>query len=289
MPDPLKFQVRLDQVAQHVDVSPGGEIILRGSYTSRHDGSVVDAATTTWPAGAPGGGSVDAGGLLDLDAGGLHVSSRDATTHEIHAIATGKVAPACAAAGVEAPCLAIRTLPQARSRLITAKEWVDSLDGAIVVEVPNPVVPPVDPSVVPYLQGMAAIVGVGLLATLGWVAQRRRARSPAGQLLALANRVRAKLKTADAVLAAPLAPTLDTALRAVRGRRIDASSAEGRRIAEVLRRVELRIDDAHAQARAEEEQEAADELVREVESALEAADEVSAAARRAGYRPQPPR
>lgn len=280
MPDPLTFPLRLDQVARHVDVRPGGEIVLKGSFTSRRDGSTVDAATTTWPGDAPGGGSVDTGGLLDLEAGGLHVTSRDPATHEVHAIATGKPAPACDAAGVAAPCLALRTLPQARSRLLTAREWIDSLDGGIVVEIPNPVIPPVAPSAVPYLQGAAALIGAGVLAWIGWTARRRRAESPAGQLLALADRVRAKLRTTDQVLAAPLAPSLDAALRALKGRRIDATSAEGKRVAEVLRRVELRIDQATLQARAEEEQQAADELVREVESALEAADEVSAAARK---------
>jgi hypothetical protein len=89
------------------------------------------------------------------------------------------------------------------------------------------------------------------------------------------------VKTADVVLAAPLAKALDAALRAVRSRRIDPSSTEGQRIAEVLRRVELRIEAATAQARAEEEQQVADELVQEIESALEAADEVSVAARKA--------
>ena len=280
MPDPLKFSLRLDQVAQHVDVQPGGEIILRGALTSRRDGSIITADTTTWPAGAPGGGSVDAGGLLDLEGGGLHMTSRASPT-EVHAIATGKAAPACAAAGVEAPCLVLRTLPLARSRLITTQEWITSLDGALVVEIPDPVLPPVAPSVAPYLQGAAALVGVGLMAWIGWTARRRRAQSPAGQLLALADRVSAKLRTTDAVLAAPLAPTLEAARKALKDRRVDASSVEGKRVAEVLRRVELRIDAVTAQARAEEEQEAADELVREIESALEAADEVSATARKA--------
>jgi len=281
MPEPLKFPLRLDQVAQHVDVQPGGKLILRGSLTSRRDGSVVTADTTTWPAEAPGGGSVDAGGLLDLEGGGLHMTSR-VTPTEVHAIATGKAAPACAAAGVEAPCLVLRTLPQARTRLITTQEWVSSLDGAIVVEIPDPVLPPIAPSMMPFLLGAAALAGGGLLGWLGLTARRRRAASPGGQLLALANRVRAKLRTADPVLAAPLAPSLEAALRALKGRRIDASSVEGKRVAEVLRRVELRINAATEQARAEEEQAAADELVREVESALEAADEVSAAERRAG-------
>lgn len=274
MADPLTFPLRLDQAAQHVDVSPGGEIIFKGSFHSARDGSIVDAATTTWPADAPGGGSIDTGGILDLAGGGWHVTSRDPVSHEVHAIATGEEAPACAASGVQAPCLALRTLPQARSRLITNDQWRSSLKGALMVEIPAPPVVAVAPSVVPYLQGAAVLVGVALIGAVGWSVRRRRASSPAGQMLALANRVRAKLRTADAVLAAPLASGIEAALRAVKERRIDATSAEGKRVADVLRRVELRIDTSHAQARAEEEQQAADELVREVESALEAVDEV---------------
>jgi hypothetical protein len=45
----------------------------------------------------------------------------------------------------------------------------------------------------------------------------------------------------------------------------------------VLRRVGTRIDDSIKEARAAEEQEAANELVQEMESALEAADEVKRA------------
>jgi hypothetical protein len=272
------IRLDLNRAATPVDVQPGQRIILRGSFTSAHDGSVIDAATTTWPEGAPGGASIDAGGLIDWEAGGWHVTKRDVALHEVHAVATGDTAPACAAAGVGAPCMPLRTLPQARSRLITTTEWVDSLKGAITVEIPAPPLVAVAPSSVPYLQGAAVLLGLGLVAAVGWTVQRRRARSPAGQLMALADRVRAKLKGADPVLAAPLAPAVDAAVAAVKRRRVDPGSKEGLRVAEALRRIEVRIE---AQAAAEQEQ-AADDLVREVESALEAADEMTPAARRVG-------
>jgi hypothetical protein len=270
------FRLDLSRAATSVEVQPGQSVILRGSFTSAHDGSVIDAATTTWPEGAPGGASIDAGGLIDWEGGGFHVAKRDVSTHEVHAVVTGDPAPACAAAGVAAPCLPVRTLPQARSRLITNKEWVDSLKGAILVEIPAPPLVAVAPSTVPYLQGAAALLGLGLVAAVGWTVARRRARSPAGQLLSLADRVRAKLKGADPVLAAPLAPAVDAAVAAVKRRRVDPASKEGLRVAEALRRIEVRIE---AQEAAEKEQ-AADDLVREVESALEAADEMAPAARR---------
>ena len=64
-----------------------------------------------------------------------------------------------------------------------------------------------------------------------------------------------------------------SALRAIDEQRVDPSSKEGKRVMDVLRRVDTQIDATAATARAEQEQEAADELVHEVESALEAAAE----------------
>lgn len=273
-------KLSLDQLVQHVDVPPGGEIVLRGTYFCDRDASVIDAVTTTWPAETPGGASIDPGGFVDLEGGGFHMTRRDPLTHEVHAIATGDASPACATAGVQSPCLPLRLVQLAQRRMITLPELKASLKaGELAVEVPDTVLPPVSPGAAPYLQGAAVLLGLGALASLGLAAQRRRARSPAGQLLALAGRVRAKLKTADPIVAAPVAPALETALSALKQRRIDATSAEGQRVAEVLRRVELRLDASVARARADEEQQAADELVQEIESALEAADEVSLAQR----------
>ncbi|EYF02319.1 MYXO-CTERM sorting domain-containing protein [Chondromyces apiculatus] len=266
----------LDQAATPIAASPGQEVVLKGVFVSKHDGSMIDAATTTWPKDAPGGASVDSGGLVDWEAGGLHMNSRDPVTHEVHAIVTGDAAPACSAAGVSAPCLVLRTLPQARSRLITSREWVDSLNGRISIEVPEPALVAVAPSTVPYLQGAAVLLGVALLGALAWTVHRRRARSAAGQLLALADRVRTKLKAADPVLAATLTPAVESAAQAVRKRRVAPESREAQRVAEALRRVEQRIEAASAA----EEQQAADELLQEVESALEAADEMVPAPRR---------
>jgi hypothetical protein len=285
MPEPIA--VCLTSAATHVDVEPGGEIILRGSFTSTYDGATVDAVTTTWPADAPGGASIDSGGLIDLAGGGFHMTSRDAVKHEVHAIATGEAAPACAELGVAAPCLPLRLLPQARSRLMTVGDWKTSLKGGgpgtpgcFAMEVPSQVIA-IAPSTTPYLQAAGVALGIAAVVALGWVIQRRRSASPLGQLQALAKRVQAKLRTADSVLAAPLVPAINAAIRAVGERRVDASSAEGRRVMTVLKRVEAQIDETAAKARAEAEQEVADELVREMESALEAADEASAIGPRA--------
>lgn len=276
-----RLSIRLDRLAQPVDVKPGGEIVLRGSFKSTYDGSTIDAKTTTSPAEAPGGASVDSGGLIDFDGGGFHVTSRDPVTHEVHAVATGDSGAACAAFGVTSPCLPLRVRRQAQSRLLTDSAWIESLKGGIEVEIaaPPPVPSPAAEAVsvvVPWLGVGAALLAVAAAGFLGWNIKKRRAASPTGQLLTLAARVREKLKRADAVVAAPLAPAIDAALRALRERRVDASSIEGKRVMAVLVRVDARLDDSVAQARAEEEQQAADELVREVESALEAVDEANA-------------
>jgi hypothetical protein len=285
MPEPIA--VCLTSAATHVDVEPGGEIILRGSFTSTHDGATVDAATTTWPADAPGGGSIDSGGLIDLAGGGFHLTSRNPVTHEVHAIATGEAAPACSELGVAAPCLPLRLLSQARTRLMTVNDWKATLKGGgpgtpgcFSMEVPSQVIA-IAPSTTPYLQAGGVAFGIAAVAALGWVIHRRRSASPLGQLQALAKRVQAKLRTADSVLAAPLVPAINAAIRAASEKRVDASSAEGRRVMTVLKRVEAQIDETTAKARAEAEQEVADELVREMESALEAADEASAIGARA--------
>jgi hypothetical protein len=281
MTEPLLSNVSLAQPALHVDVTPGGEIVLRGSFSSKFDGSVVDAATTTWPAGAPGGAAIDAGGLLDFEAGGFHVTSRDPVRHEVHAVATGDVGAACAALHVQSPCLPVRLQPMALSRLMTVADWNASLIGpreGLALEVVAPPIYAPPPAAVPYLAITGAVLALGLAITLVFRRKKQFAASPAGRLLALADRVRAKLDRADAVVAAPLAPALDTALRALRAQRIDATSTEGLRVRAALEKVELRIDASEKQSRAEKEQEAADELVREFESALEAADEATLAA-----------
>jgi hypothetical protein len=268
----------LDRAAVHVDVDPGGEIILRGSLRSMRDGSIVDAATTTWPDGAPGGGSVDVGGLVDLDAGGFHLVSRDPVAHVVHAIATGDAAPACAAAGVAAPCLPLRVLSQARSRLLMTNEWVSTLQGGIALEVTAP------PTYAPAAAAAsrmgptaALLAGIVALAAVGAAlarARKRRQRSPLGRLLDLGRKVQEELLRADPIVAAPLAPAVARAMKRLREARLDASSAEARRVEAVLERVRVRLADKRARVEQSEREAEADALVREVESALEAAEEI---------------
>lgn len=276
-PAPAPQKLRLDLPAIPVQVEPGGEIVLKGAFHSKHDGSIIDAVTTSWPAGAPGGPSIDAGGLFDLEAGGFHMTSRDPVTHEVHAVAKGEPGQTCSALGVASPCLPLRLQKQAVSRLMTVADWSRSLEdggGVVSMTVLNPPAYAPPPAAVPYVWGAFGLLVLGVAGAAGARFRRRRAASPAGQLLALGKRVQDKLGHADAVLSAPLAPAVATALRVLKDRRVDASSAEGQRVAAVLARVEARLDASVHEARAEEEQRAADDLVHEMESALEAADEV---------------
>ena len=183
MPEPTA--VCLTTAATHVAVRPGEEIILRGSFYSKHDGATIDAATTAWPAEAPGGASVDSGGLIDFAGGGFHVTSRNPATHEVHAVATGDPAPLCAQAGVQAPCLPLRLLPLARARFMTVNDWSATLvggpqSGCLAMEVPAHVLPPVPPGAERYLQVTGAALGIAAVVGLAWVIQRRRASSPPG-------------------------------------------------------------------------------------------------------------
>lgn len=273
------MKLALDRIVQPVQVEPGGEVVLRGSFTSTHDGTTIDAATTQWPADAPGGSSVDAGGLVDFDAGGFHMTSRDPKTHEVHAIATGEPGAACAAAHVASPCLVLRHAPLARSRLITIDDWAGSLKGGIETEVVG--APAYAPAVglfeKPAVQG---VLGLGVLAAIGaviWTIRRRAKLSPAGQLKDALARVKTKMKGADAALSASLAPAVARVADVLAQRKVDPSSKEGVRIADVLKRVEARIDETNVRGKEAAEQEAADELVAELEGAMEAADEAMSA------------
>ena len=249
---PVAIPLRLDTPAIPIETIPGGEIILRGSFHSKLDGSTVDAATTTWPKENPGGASIDAGGLVDFQAGGFHVTSRDAQTHEVHAVATGDSAPACAALGVTSPCLPLRLREPAQKRLLTQNEWVQSLKGGITVEVLSP--PVYAPAVAasrPYVPFLAA----------------------AAAFLALARRVHGKAQGADPTLAAPLVPALAGALQRLEKGAVDPTSPEGTKIRVMLEKVETRLEEESQKARSQREQEITEELAREVDIAFQAAEE----------------
>src|SRR5262245_23021168 len=108
MPENTARPLPLEGPPLHVNVQPGAEIVLKGSFHSTYDGTTIDAATTTWPKEAPGGAGVAPSGLVDLEAGGFHLKSRDPVSHEVHAVYTGKGGEACAALHSAPPCLPLR-------------------------------------------------------------------------------------------------------------------------------------------------------------------------------------
>ncbi|MBK8256427.1 MAG: hypothetical protein IPK82_27630 [Polyangiaceae bacterium] len=261
-----------------LNIRPGGEVVLTGTCYLSHDGSTIDAATTHWPKEKPGGASVDPVGLVDHAASGLSLSSRDLEKHEYHYVFGGEASPACRAAGIEGACIVPSTMKLAIDRGIPSAEFLQKLKGAqgcLVAEVPAPTVADVAKPAFPFLAVALGVVGAGTVAFFALRARKRSLESPAGQLLALAKRVQAKVAGADVVTAAPLARAVEIAMRALKGGRVDPSSPEGARVQAVLLRVETALDNKQKQERAEEEKKAADELVAEVESALEAAEEAA--------------
>jgi len=274
MSAPTITKIDIKVPVRPINAQVGTEIVLRGSFTSKHDGSVIDAATTSWPKDAPGGASVDPIGLIDFDGGGLHMTSRDIEKHEVHAIVTDKGGEACTAAGVSSPCLVLNN-QLAIKRLLVQQDFRNTLNGTMELEVPQALVPPIiPPPAIPYLQIAAGILVGGILAMGAWRWKKGKDLSPEGQLLALSRKVMAQLERADQVIAAPLKPTVDAAVKAIREKRVEASSKEGQRVADALRRVNERLETTAKEERAAKEQEAADELLREMESALEAAEEM---------------
>lgn len=274
MADPTIIKVDLNVPILPISAAPGTEVIFRGSFISRHDGSNIDAASTSWPKDAPGGESVDPIGLIDLNGGGLHMTSRDIAKHEVHAVVTDAPGQACSAAGISSPCLVLNS-QIATKRLLGMRDMMSTMNGSMTIEVPPPLAPPVvPPAALPFLQIVLAVCMVGLFGFVGWRWKRGKDSSPEGQLLALSRKVMAQLHKADQVVAAPLKPTVDAAVKAILEKRVDAGSKEGQRVAEALRRVNERLETTAREEKAAKEQEAADELLREMESALEAAEEM---------------
>lgn len=280
MPEPppaTQIALSLDRAATPVHVAPGNEIVVKGSYTSTFDGSVIDASATTFAGGQPGSASVDQGGLIDFAGGGFHITSRDPITHEVHAVATGEGAPACAAVGVAGPCLPMRTMKLAQSRLMSSAEFSRTLKGGLQATM---IAPPAYAPVTTAARSNAPAIGLFLallLAVIGAVlfsrARRQRAASPRGQLLALASAVREKARRANPIIAAPLTPAIDAALSSLEGGKIDPSSPQGQRVRVVLERVATRLDEAQSKLKEQSEKAEADDLVRELDVALEAAEE----------------
>jgi hypothetical protein len=207
--------------------------------------------------------------------------SRNPDTHEVVAVVTGEDGKVCKTLGVKSPCLVTRTIPLSRTRLQTVADLSASMVGGITIRYAAPPPPPAPPVLTPVRDflvhpatiasgALGVVVGVGALA---WVVRRRQRLSAEGQLKLLTARVREKLATADAALVATLGPALERVVTSVRKKKLDAGSAEAERVRAVLLRIESSIDDSRRKKERAEQQAVADELVLEMEAAVEAAEE----------------
>src|SRR5579871_1284963 len=120
----------LDRVTA-LALDPGASVVVHGLVTTSVDGSAFDAAMQ-WDGLSPGASR--AGGLFDLEAGGLRVAVQHPETHEYVLASTGTAGAACAAAGAPSPCLVPRLAALAHERLRTQAELAGTLSGGVELE-----------------------------------------------------------------------------------------------------------------------------------------------------------
>jgi hypothetical protein len=169
-----------------VDLPPGGELVVRGAVRTSFDGAVFDAATRTDTL-ADGSLSTRAGGLFDLEAGGLRVASLVPSAHEVHLVATGADAPACAALGLKGACLVPRSNALAHERLMTRAEFLASLSGSLQADALAPTPPSLARA---YAADIGILLAIGVLAMFAAIfvrALRNRRSSAFGQVEAAAR------------------------------------------------------------------------------------------------------
>ena len=204
------------------DVTPGEEIVLKGTLRTSFDGTVYDAITRTDL--RPDGPVTRRGGLFDPESSGFHVTSHDAAKHEVHLVATGASGQACAAAGMAAPCLIPRIAEAAHERLLTESEFKATLVGHLTADLPEAPPPAVAPA---RVAGSAtSLVGffLALLALVGLFVAKRQ--EPMSAVKRAASRALSEIKgdRAFATLRAKIdalllhAEKLDAARRTTEGR-----------------------------------------------------------------------
>ena len=203
---------------QPIALDPNGEITLKGTIHSHHDGAVLDAMTSTTRSAS--------GGLLDVEAGGLRVVWRDPEQHQYRVAATGAAGAACQLAEVASPCLVPRTLELAQARLLTVDDFARSLAGEVTVECPGPAGMGSRLAMLARAPWEYQLVATAPLIALGgwfWLRRcRRRVRTPAEQIAQTAAKLMRRLRQGDPVhqrLLAPIASLVDHAHRLERERR----------------------------------------------------------------------
>ena len=114
---------------QPVDLDGSATLSVSGVLRSSHDGSLIDATTSR----AGDDGPAQAGGFLEVEAGGLRVVWRDLDRHVFRLVATGRTGALCAAAQVASPCLVPRLGALAQERLLGVRQFARTLTGAPVL------------------------------------------------------------------------------------------------------------------------------------------------------------
>jgi hypothetical protein len=117
---------------------------------------------------------------------------------------------------------------------------------------------------------LALLVLVGLA-----IARARRTTEPRRQFARLVRSVRGAATRADPVLAELLSPALLGAAQAVRHRRLDPASPQGRRLVQSLEGLRAGLASRTSARRQAAERQVVDELALDLELALEAAAEAS--------------
>jgi hypothetical protein len=165
----------------------------------------------------------------------------------------------------------LRLEPLAHSRHLTVDEWTQQVVGSMSVRSEAP--PVTAPSLVVPVGAIALVI---LFVVLGAkLVRHSRLRAAGREWAARAQRIAEKARAADPVLAAPLEPVLAGTAGALRSGSIDPCTPAGRRVTEALVSLETRIDAQACRAHCERDEARADRILREIEAAVEGAEEAS--------------
>ncbi len=189
---PPSRSVQLSELAPIAlpDLTPGEELVLKGTLRTSFDGTVFDAITRTDV--RPDGPLTRRGGMFDPETSGFRVVSHDAVKHEVRLVATGTSGEACAAAGMPAPCLVPRLADAAHERLLTTAEFKATLVGQLSADLPEGPPPALPPTrVAGAATGLAGLF-LALFAAVALLLAHRD--TPMAAVRRAATRARAEIK-----------------------------------------------------------------------------------------------
>ena len=190
----------LDQ-AIPLRLTAGEEVVVDGAVRSAFDGSTYDAV-----------------GWFEMSGTGLRPGPSRSSVAGRVLRATGEDAPTCRAVGLASPCLVPQTRELAHSRLLTEREFVQTLAGSFQVSGSRTPAPPqLTPAERRGLSlGALSALGAGFAAA-GLARRRKKRASPLGQVLIAAHEARQRTR-GDVTLSA-LRSQIDTLV--ARARELD--------------------------------------------------------------------